>query len=323
MVNPKRSGCRLLPPLDGPTEPFGLAPAGGTDAPPPLGELKNIAIMTNRPTTPAPAPAPAELLETALEAARRAAEIIVAARRRGDFGVSMKTGEHNLVTTADVAAEEAICTIIRRRFPDHRFLAEEGAQTVSPADLSGPLWVIDPIDGTTNFIHGHRQVAVSIAFALGGTVEVGVVHAPFLDDTYAAVRTRGATLNGRALRASANTELKRALIATGFPYTREALPEFMCQLNAVLTHCRDIRRLGAAALDICMVAAGNLDGYYETVNPWDMAAACLIAREAGALTGHIHPRPSSGPLPPDLDAHELVVGAPGVFEALRAILARS
>lgn len=266
-------------------------------------------------------PTHAELLETALGAARAASEIIVAARRRGDFGVATKTTEHNLVTTADVAAEEAICAVIKQRFPDHRFLAEESSQTVTAADLRGPLWIIDPIDGTTNFIHGHRQVAVSIAFAHAGTVQVGVVHAPFLDDTYAAVRTRGATLNGRAINASRNTELKRALIATGFPYTRETIPEFVRQIGSILRHCRDIRRLGAAALDICLVATGSLDGYYETVKPWDMAAGCLIAREAGAITGHIHPRSPDGPLPPDLDAHELIVAAPGVFDALQAILA--
>jgi myo-inositol-1(or 4)-monophosphatase len=256
----------------------------------------------------------------AKSAALKAGELIVGARRERDFSVQNKKSEVDLVTSADVAAERLIVEAIQREFPDHTILAEESAPRLSPEEYQKPLWIIDPIDGTTNFVHGHYQVGVSIAFAFGGTVEVGVVHAPFLEETFTAKRGAGAFMNGSPMKASATDTLKRSLIATGFPYTREDIPVFVRQLTAVLSECRDIRRLGSAALDICMVAAGRVEGFYETVNPWDIAAGCLIAREAGAKTGHIHPRNPRSPLPEDLEAFELIVAAPGIFTALQRLL---
>ncbi len=260
------------------------------------------------------------VLAVATEAARRAGEVILSARRDNDFSVKNKKSDVDLVTTADVAAEKVVVDTIRARFPDHSFLAEESAPSISPADYAKPLWIIDPIDGTTNFVHGHYQVGVSIAFAFQGTVEVGVVHAPFLGETFTARRGSGAFMNGAPIQASRERTLKRSLIATGFPYTREDIPTFVHQLTTVLTQCRDIRRLGSAALDICMVAAGRVEGFYETVNTWDIAAGCLIAREAGALTGHIHPRSPERTLPKDFDAFELIVATPGIFADLQALL---
>ena len=146
------------------------------------------------------------------------------------------------------------------------------------------------------------------------------MYAPFLNEMFAGARGCGATLNGAPIAASGETNLKKALVATGFPYNRDNVSAFFTQFKAVITHCRDIRRLGSAALDICMVASGRLEGFYETINPWDIAAACLIAREAGALTGHIHPRPTDAILPPDLYADELVAGAPHIFDPLRSLL---
>lgn len=268
-----------------------------------------------------PIPTRTELLETALAAAHRAADIIVAARRDRAFTVSAKNSADNLVTTTDIAAEQAICATIRARFPHHRFLAEESAPTVTPADLHEPLWIVDPIDGTTNFIYGQTHVAVSIACALAGEVQVGVVHAPFLSDTYAAVRGGGATRNGHPIHAAATTALDHSLIATGFPYGTGGRAPLVRRLGAVLERCRDVRRFGAAAIDVCMVAAGTLDGYYEDVHPWDIAAGGLIAREAGAVTGHIHPRPERAPLPSDLDGTNFIVAAPGIFNDLRGLLA--
>jgi len=255
-----------------------------------------------------------------MHAAKEAGELIAAARREHSFSVKNKKSDVDLVTSADVAAEKIIVTAIKTEFPEHSILAEESAPQLALEEYRKPLWIIDPIDGTTNFVHGHHHVGISIAFSLGGVVEVGVVHAPFLNETYSALRGHGAFMNGATIRASVESTLKRSLIATGFPYTREDIPIFVSQLTTVLTACRDIRRLGSAALDICMVAAGRAEGFYETVNPWDIAAGCLIAREAGAKTGHIHPRPLESPVPADLDAYELVVAAPGVFDELQGIL---
>lgn len=260
------------------------------------------------------------VLSVATEAARRAGEVILSARRERDFSVKNKKSDVDLVTTADVAAEKVVVDTIRAQFPDHTLLAEESAPSISPADYTKPLWIIDPIDGTTNFVHGHYQVGVSIAFAFEGTVEVGVVHAPFLAETFTAKRGSGAFMNGKPIQVSVEDSLKRSLIATGFPYTREDIPTFVRQLTTVLTQCRDIRRLGSAALDICMVAAGRVEGFYETVNTWDIAAGCLIAREAGAHTGHIYPRTPERTLPKDFDAFELIVATPGIFGPLQALL---
>lgn len=260
------------------------------------------------------------VLAVANEAAVRAGEVILSARREGDFSVKNKKSDVDLVTTADVTAEKVVVETIRSRFPEHAILAEESAPSLSPTEYRRPLWIIDPIDGTTNFVHGHYQVGVSIAFAFEGTVEVGVVHAPFLGETFTAKRGSGAFLNGAPIHASTEDTLKRSLIATGFPYTREDIPTFVRQLTTVLTRCRDIRRLGSAALDICMVAAGRVEGFYETVNTWDIAAGCLVAREAGAVTSHIYPRTAGTNLPPDFDAFQLVVAAPGIFVELQQIL---
>lgn len=260
------------------------------------------------------------VLAVATEAAHRAGEIILAARRERSFSVKNKKSDVDLVTTADVAAEKVVVETIRARFPDHAILAEESAPTLSPADYYRPLWIIDPIDGTTNFVHGHYQVGVSIAFAFEGVVHVGVVHAPFLNETFTATRGGGAFLNGAPIQVSGEDVLKRSLVATGFPYVPTDIPTLVNQLTAVLTRCRDVRRLGSAALDICMVAAGRIEGFYETVNTWDIAAGCLIAREAGAVTDHIYPRSPESALPSDFDACELLVAAPGVFRELQGVL---
>jgi myo-inositol-1(or 4)-monophosphatase len=260
------------------------------------------------------------ILKTAEFAALQAGELIVGARRGRDFSVRNKKSDVDLVTSADVASEKVILEAIRREFPDHKILAEESAPHLSPEEYRKPLWIIDPIDGTTNFVHGHYQVGVSIAFAVGGTVEVGVVHAPFLKETFSAKRGAGAFMNGAPIKASTTDTLKRSLIGIGCPYTREDTPVFIQRLGALFSECRDTRRLGSAALDLCMVAAGRFEGFYDTVNPWDIAAGRLIAREAGAKAGHIHPRGPDSLLPEDLDGFELLVAAPGIFNELQRLL---
>jgi len=216
-------------------------------------------------------------------------------------------------------ADEFITGAIRKRFPDHRILSEETMPDLSQAEeLDTPLWIIDPIDGTVNYAYGHPQVAVSIAYAEKGQVQAGVVHAPFSDETFRATRGEGTTLNGRPTQHSGATEPRQSLFATGFPYTKDKLEPLVNRLNAMIHQCRDLRRIGSAALDICWVACGRLDIYYETVSPWDFAAARLIAKEAGATAGHFGDVPEG--YPEDLWGQDLLISAPAVWEPVRKIL---
>src|SRR5690554_137997 len=224
-----------------------------------------------------------------------------------------------LVTHADVMADELITAAIRERFPHHRILSEETMPDLSEAEsLDTPLWVIDPIDGTVNYAYGHPQVAISIAYAERGQVQVGVVHAPFSRETFQAIKGAGATLNGAPIRHSGATELRQSLFATGFPYTKDALEPLIARLDAMIHQCRDLRRIGSAALDICWVACGRLDIYYENVSPWDFAAARLIAWEAGATVGHFGEVPDA--YPADLWGRDILISARAVWEPVRTLL---
>ncbi|MBN8548894.1 MAG: inositol monophosphatase [Deltaproteobacteria bacterium] len=261
-----------------------------------------------------------ELTTIALSAARAAGTTIKDMRERGQVDVSFKS-EKDLVTNADLRAEEIIIQKIRSHFPSHSFLTEESAPDVTgEKQLRSPLWIIDPIDGTANYAHGHTQVAVSIAFADEGSVLSGVVHAPFQGETFVGMKGLGATLNDKAIAPRSIRELKLALVATGFPAVRPAQEHMVKQVAAALTRCRDIRRLGSAALDISWVACGRLDAYCEPVRAWDMAAAGLIAREAGARTGSIKAIPAGQIMPPDLYAEDFYVAAPGIYDELRSVL---
>lgn len=249
--------------------------------------------------------------------ARDAGNLVISERNQGlrhDY-----KAQSELVTQADIKADQLITAAIRARFPDHRILSEENQPDTREAhDLDSPLWVIDPIDGTVNYAYGHPQVAVSIAFAEGGTVQAGVVYAPFVDEMFVGLRGQGARLNGQSISHSGVTELRQALIATGFPYRKDQLTPILDRLGRVLHQCRDIRRLGSAALDICWVACGRLDGYYESLSPWDFAAAQLIATEAGARYGHFSPVPQGRN--PELWDQDLIITAPGIYQALEQYL---
>ena len=253
------------------------------------------------------------VLTLALRLAREAGELI--ARQRASLSISYKDGTE-LVTQADVAADELISNGIRRSYPDHAILSEE--LNPEAATTAEHLWIIDPIDGTVNFAHRHPQVAVSIAYYRKGEARVAVVHNPFLQETFHAVAGRGARLNDLPIRCAKNTELNRSIIATGFPYVREDLPLLMRRLEHVLEQCADVRRLGSAALDICWVACGRLDGYYESVKAWDFAAAQLIAREAGAKFGHIDDLPKH--INPQLCGDDLLISVPALFSPLQRLL---
>jgi myo-inositol-1(or 4)-monophosphatase len=273
-------------------------------------------------------PNPAELLAVAVSAAKRAGDVIRSKRAAEDVKVSFKAAR-NLVTTTDIEAEQVIIGIIRSAFPSHLILAEETAESVPPEDYaSHTVWIIDPVDGTTNFAHGHFNVGVSIACAVNGVVQAGAVLAPFLDELFTATRDGGAQLNGSPIRVNDVSRFEDALIATGFPYVRTNVPNVCARLARVLTGCRDIRRNGAASLDICWVACGRLDCFYEeTLMPWDGAAGCLIAREAGASIGHFpydsDTQRRTERYPGELMMDNIVVSAPGVFEELMLLLAGS
>ncbi|MEX2982224.1 inositol monophosphatase family protein [Streptomyces sp. C36] len=249
----------------------------------------------------------AELLAVALEAADRAGTLLRDGRP-ADLGVAAtKTSPIDVVTEMDIAAEKLITGILAERRPHDGILGEEGA---SVEGTSGVRWVVDPVDGTVNYLYGLPSWAVSVAAEIDGEAVVGVVAAPERGETYRAVRGEGAFLGERRLTVRPAPGLDQALIGTGFGYLQTRRAAQAEVLRSMLPQVRDIRRGGSAAIDLCDVACGRLDGYYERgLNPWDFAAGALIAREAGALTGGRPGQRESG---------ELTVAAPpGLFEPLR------
>ncbi|WP_455356513.1 inositol monophosphatase family protein [Streptomyces sp. SYSU K217416] len=251
-----------------------------------------------------------ELLDLALEAARRAGELLRDGRP-ADLGVAAtKSSPIDVVTEMDIAAEKLITGLLTERRPDDGLLGEEGANVVGS---SGIRWVVDPLDGTVNYLYGLPTWAVSIAAERDGETLVGVVAVPMRGETYHAVRGGGAYADGRALRCRPAPPLDQALVSTGFNYVTAVRTHQADVAQRLIPRLRDIRRGGSAAVDLCDVAAGRLDGYYERgLAPWDLAAGELIAREAGARTGG---RPGDRP------SGDLTVAAsPGVFEPLQALL---
>jgi myo-inositol-1(or 4)-monophosphatase len=217
-------------------------------------------------------------LESALLAAMKASEVLRAGLG-AEHEITYK-GEVDFVTEVDKEAERVIREELLGTFPTHGMLAEEGGELAAEEDAR---WIVDPLDGTTNYTHGLPIFCVSVALerAAEGVV-LGVVHDPMREETFVAERGRGATLNGRPISVSDTDEPIRALIATDFPYDRERMPQVLELFGRFSALSRGMRRLGAAALDLCYVAAGRLDGYYmRGVRPWDLAAGSLIVREAG------------------------------------------
>ncbi|MFF0742291.1 inositol monophosphatase family protein [Streptomyces sp. NPDC004111] len=256
-----------------------------------------------------------ELLAVALEAARRAGELLRDGRP-DDLGVAAtKTSSVDVVTEMDIAAEKLITAHLAEHRPDDGVLGEEGAATEGS---SGVRWIVDPLDGTVNYLYGLPSWAVSVAAEYRGETLVGVVEAPLRRETYRAVLGRGAYCDGpsetgRKLAVRPSPPLERALIGTGFGYLAERRARQARIAGRLIPGFRDIRRGGSAAIDLCDVAGGRLDGYYERgLNPWDFAAGDLIAREAGALTGGRPGQPLSGEL--------TVAASPGVFGPLQELL---
>lgn len=225
------------------------------------------------------------MLTIAIKAARRAGNLInrassdieqihVEAKRPLDF-----------VTEVDRAAEAAIIDIIQESYPDHDILAEESGHVSEENRQSEYCWIIDPLDGTTNFIHGFPQYAISIALSYRETIVLAVIYDPSRNELFTAVKGKGAFFNNRRIRVSKRIHLKDALIATGFPFTDLAtLDHYLPVLRRVTSQCAGIRRPGAASLDLAYVACGRFDGFFEfDLSPWDIAAGCLMVQEAGGL----------------------------------------
>jgi len=219
-------------------------------------------------------------------------------------------GRANLLTEADLRAQQKVAAIIKKAFPGHAILAEEAgldsalARRGSPRALAGPraekargpLWIIDPLDGTTNYAHTFPVAAVSIGFMTGGRVTAGGVFDPFRKELFLAERGRGAFMNGRRIGVSAARELSRSLLVTGFPYDRAEKADFYCSFfSKFMRISHDVRRMGAASLDLCWLAAGRTDGYWEFgLKPWDVAAGSLIVEEAGGKVTDFSGRPWKG-----------------------------
>ncbi|CAA9399992.1 Inositol-1-monophosphatase [uncultured Rubrobacteraceae bacterium] len=245
-------------------------------------------------------------LEAALEAARRAGDVL-----RDGFGSRLRVrykGEVDLVTETDERAEALIREALLGAYPAYGMLGEEGGETPGEEDAR---WIVDPLDGTTNYAHGLPMFAVSIALEKVGEVVLGVVHDPIAAETFVAERGRGARLNGGLVSVSDTEALVRALVVTSFPYDRDEMPAAVDLFGRLSVRTQGMRRLGSAALDLCYVAAGRLDAYYERgIHAWDVAAASLILQEAGGTITDYKGRPfeteggelvaSNGPLHPTL-----------------------
>jgi myo-inositol-1(or 4)-monophosphatase len=258
------------------------------------------------------------MLNTAVKAARKAGAIINRASLDIDLVQVSAKGRSDFVTEVDRAAEEAIIDTLRTAYPQHAFLAEEsGASDSGSGDEY--TWIIDPLDGTTNFIHGFPQYAVSIALQHRGQLAQAVVYDPTRNELFTASKGRGAFLNDRRIRVSRRSQLRECLIGTGFPFrSLEHLDTYLRIFRRMTEETAGVRRPGAAALDLAYVAAGRLDGFWEIgLSPWDMAAGALLILEAGGFIADFDGEPNY------LTNGRVVCGNPKVFAQLLKLIQES
>ena len=250
------------------------------------------------------------MLNTAIKAARRAGSIINRASLDGGFDVQTKRA-NDFVTEVDKAAEAAIIGIIRQTYPDHAILAEESGENAGGAK-NEYTWIIDPLDGTTNFIHGFPQYCVSIGVRFRGQIAHAVVYDPLKNELFTGSKGRGAFLNDRRIRVTKCTHLRDALVGTGFPFKELArLDRYVKNLRTMMASSAGVRRAGAAALDLAYVASGRLDAFWEMgLAPWDMAAGALLIKEAGGLVGGLTGEDDW------FESGDIVAGTPKVFVQL-------
>jgi len=256
------------------------------------------------------------LLNVAVMAARRAGGTLIRNLVKLEkLKVEVK-GHNEYVSEADRAAERAVIDVILKHYPDHAILAEEsGAQGSEGADT---VWIIDPLDGTTNYLHGFPVFAVSIGVQINGRMEHAVVYDPLRQELFTATRGNGAQLDEHKIRVSGQQELERALVGTGFPYRQadSELDPYLGMLGKVVRKTSGVRRPGAAALDLCYVAAGRLDAFWETgLAPWDMAAGSLIIREAGGIVSALDGGENY------LDTGHILCGTPKIYRDLAKLCA--
>lgn len=252
------------------------------------------------------------MLNIAVRAARAAGNIITRYQNQIDsLSVSAKQ-RNDFVSEVDRASEAEIIRVLRRSFPDHAILAEESGSHAGAQGESEFTWIIDPLDGTTNYLHGMPQYAVSIALEHKGRIEQAVVYNPANEELYTASRGGGAELNSRRIRVSKQRGLEGSLIGTGFPYrTDQNVDAYLQVLAAFIRETAGLRRPGAASLDLAYVAAGRYDGFFEMgLQPWDVAAGALIVREAGGLVGDLEGEETW------LDRGNIIAASPKVYHAM-------
>ena len=256
------------------------------------------------------------MLNTAIKAARSAGDLISRASMDLDLLKVNTKSPNDFVTEVDHAAEAKIIEILLGAYPGHGILAEESGRAHGARD-SDYVWIIDPLDGTTNFIHGFPVYAVSIALAFKGQVQQAVVYDPTRNDLFFASKGRGAFLNDKRLRVSKRIRLAECLISTGFPFRKgDNFKRYLQMLEVVMPLCAGLRRPGAAALDLCYVAAGYCDGFFETgLSPWDAAAGSLMITEAGGLIGNFTGEADF------LYQREVLAGNPKIYGQLVPLLA--
>jgi myo-inositol-1(or 4)-monophosphatase len=254
------------------------------------------------------------MVNIAIRAARRAGELMIRQLNQLESLKVTEKGKNEFVTQVDKAAEAAIIEIIRDHHPDHAILAEESGA----AGDHEFQWIIDPLDGTTNYVHGFPVFSVSIAVTYRGELEHGVVYDPLRQEIFSATRGQGAQLDGRRIRVSKRTTIQQALVATGFPFRANLvhIDRYLDMLRAVMLESAGVRRPGSAALELCYVAAGRVDAFWELgLAKWDIAAGALIIREAGGRISDF--RGGDG----YLDSGNVVAGNPKVYAALSKLLA--
>jgi myo-inositol-1(or 4)-monophosphatase len=255
------------------------------------------------------------MLNIAIKAARAAGAIINRASLDLERLQVNAKGSNDFVTEVDHAAEAAIIDVLLAAYPGHGILAEESGSARGARD-SEYVWIIDPLDGTTNFIHGLPTYAVSIGLAFRNQVQQAVVYDPARNDLFYATKGRGAYLNDKRLRVSRRTRMADALIGTGFPFRKgDDIGQYLRMMESVMKVCAGMRRPGAAALDLCYVAAGWYDGFFETgLSAWDVAAGSLLVTEAGGLVGNFTGEADF------LHRREVVAGSPKIYGQLVQLL---
>ncbi len=255
------------------------------------------------------------LVTIAVSAARSAGNFIMRNLDRVDQLQIERKGRNDFVTQVDRGAESEIIKIIRKAYPQHAVLGEEGGVNKVSGGDNDVVWIVDPLDGTTNFLHGLPHFAVSIGVQVKGRLEHGVIYAPCTQDLYTASRGAGAQLNNRKLRVSPVKDPDAALIGTGVPIDVELLESYLPMLRVVAERTSGIRRAGSAALDLAYVAAGRLDGFWELgLKPWDIAAGLVLVQEAGGVVSDLHG------LPDVLASGNVLAAGPKLHPLLAAML---